>query len=265
MTQQGAQMGADDLRRAVLGEYFAAQPDGYSKAAKTFETLLQMIEAGYWTPGDRIPTEKELVAILPVGLATVQNALGRLAQSGLIERRRKAGSFVSEPAAAGRELTYFVFPGEEGLLRVEDIELRILRIRDQGAWSSFIGPARHYICVERLMVVGQEFRIFSRIYLSELKFRPLLDMDVSALMDVTFRILFRDHFGVPPHRFERGFSFTRLSLELADRLRRPAGSTAIRDEVYQYTLRDEALFFMETIIPENGRVLKLGTPGAYPG
>jgi hypothetical protein len=46
MTQQGARMGADDLRKAVLGEYFAAQPDGHSKAAKTFETFLQMIEAG---------------------------------------------------------------------------------------------------------------------------------------------------------------------------------------------------------------------------
>ena len=248
----------ENLRRSVLTEYFAAQPPRTAKAVKTYETFLKMIEGGYWTPGDRIPSEKELAEILPVGLSTVQNALGRMVEAKLIERRRKAGSFVSEPAAAGRELTYFVFPGDDGLLTVQDIDLRIFETREQGRWSSFVGFARQYICVERLIDVGGEFRIFSRFYLSDPKFKALLSMELTELMDITFRIMFQDKFGAPPLDFDRDISFTRLTLEMAEKLRRPAGSTALRYDIRQYTLREKALFFMETIIPENSRTLRLG-------
>lgn len=55
------------------------------------------IHAGDWRPGDRIPFEHELVATYGCARATVSKALTTLARSGLIERRRKAGSFVAHP------------------------------------------------------------------------------------------------------------------------------------------------------------------------
>lgn len=55
------------------------------------------IHAGAWRPGDRIPFEHELVASYGCARATVSKALTALARSGLIERRRKAGSFVAHP------------------------------------------------------------------------------------------------------------------------------------------------------------------------
>lgn len=55
------------------------------------------IHAGIWRPGDRIPFEHELVATYGCARATVSKALTSLARSGLIERRRKAGSFVAHP------------------------------------------------------------------------------------------------------------------------------------------------------------------------
>jgi GntR family histidine utilization transcriptional repressor len=55
------------------------------------------IHAGEWRPGDRIPFEHELVARYGCARATVSKALTALARSGLIERRRKAGSFVAHP------------------------------------------------------------------------------------------------------------------------------------------------------------------------
>lgn len=233
-------------------------PQKNSKTVKTYETFLKMIEGGYWTPGDRIPSEKELADILPVGLATVQNALGRLVQAGLLDRRRKAGSFIAEPAAAGRELTYFRFVGDGGILSVEDVDMRIFETQEQGRWSQFVGYSNKYLCVERLIDVGGEFRIFSRIYLSDPKFNSLLKMDLSELKDITFRIMFKDRFGAPPLGFEREISFIRLSHSTAEKLDRPTGSTALLYAICQYTLRDKPLFFMETIIPENNRVLMLG-------
>lgn len=55
------------------------------------------IHSGEWKPGHRIPFEHELVATYGCARATVSKALGGLAKDGLIERRRKAGSFVAHP------------------------------------------------------------------------------------------------------------------------------------------------------------------------
>lgn len=55
------------------------------------------ILAGQWAPGHRIPFEHELTAKYGCSRMTVSKALSELAQSGLIERRRRAGTFVRRP------------------------------------------------------------------------------------------------------------------------------------------------------------------------
>lgn len=55
------------------------------------------ILSGAWPPGHRIPFEHELSAQYGCSRMTVSKALTELARSGLIERRRKAGSFVRHP------------------------------------------------------------------------------------------------------------------------------------------------------------------------
>jgi len=55
------------------------------------------ILSGAWPPGHRIPFEHELMAQYGCSRMTVNKALAPLADSGLIVRRRKAGSFVSRP------------------------------------------------------------------------------------------------------------------------------------------------------------------------
>ncbi|HVR90312.1 MAG TPA: UTRA domain-containing protein [Novosphingobium sp.] len=55
------------------------------------------IASGEWQPGHRIPFEHELVTQYGCARATVGKALTALVRSGLIERRRKAGTFVAYP------------------------------------------------------------------------------------------------------------------------------------------------------------------------
>ncbi len=50
-------------------------------------------------PGDRLPFEHELMKTLGTSRMTVSRALQALADDGLIERRRKAGSFVARQTA----------------------------------------------------------------------------------------------------------------------------------------------------------------------
>ncbi len=55
------------------------------------------ILSGHWPPGHRIPFEHELATVYECSRMTVNKALSELARAGLIERRRKAGSFVCRP------------------------------------------------------------------------------------------------------------------------------------------------------------------------
>ena len=55
--------------------------------------------SGEWGPGHRVPAETELMAHYGCARMSVNKALSALADAGLIERRRRAGSFVCRPRA----------------------------------------------------------------------------------------------------------------------------------------------------------------------
>ena len=59
--------------------------------------ISERIVSGDWPPGHRIPFEHELSAEYQCSRMTVNKALSQLAKSGLIERRRRSGSFVTRP------------------------------------------------------------------------------------------------------------------------------------------------------------------------
>ncbi len=69
--------------------------------ASLHSRIIAEIEAkvlgGEWPPGHRIPYEHELTERYGCSRMTVSKALTELARAGLIERRRKAGSFVARP------------------------------------------------------------------------------------------------------------------------------------------------------------------------
>lgn len=58
------------------------------------DDLKARIESGTWAPGASIPNEAELAESFGVARATVNRALRDLSDSGLLDRRRKAGSRV---------------------------------------------------------------------------------------------------------------------------------------------------------------------------
>lgn len=67
-------------------------------------------------PGDRLPSEEQLVRQLGVSRSTVRDALARLATDGVVEKRWGVGTFVAE----GRTSTAFgmlsIRPGIPGIL-----------------------------------------------------------------------------------------------------------------------------------------------------
>ena len=71
------------------------------KPAPLHERIRREIEAqilsGAWPPGARVPGEIALMAQYRCARMTVNKALSALAHAGLVERRRRAGTFVARP------------------------------------------------------------------------------------------------------------------------------------------------------------------------
>src|ERR1035437_7180400 len=55
------------------------------------------LAANEWSPGEQLPTERELAARYGCSLITVRRALDDLAREGRLERTRGRGTFVTEP------------------------------------------------------------------------------------------------------------------------------------------------------------------------
>ncbi|KRB59407.1 histidine utilization repressor [Rhizobium sp. Root708] len=75
----------------------------HSKDTTLHQRIVSDIEgrivSGEWPPGHRIPFEIDLTKEYDCSRMTVNKALTQLAKAGLIERRKKSGSFVTQPQA----------------------------------------------------------------------------------------------------------------------------------------------------------------------
>ncbi len=87
------------------------------KEATLHQTILSEIEgrivSGEWAPGFRLPFEMELAEQYGCSRMTVNKVMTQLANAGLIERHRKAGSFVRRPHA------------QSAVMEIHDIEVEV--------------------------------------------------------------------------------------------------------------------------------------------
>jgi GntR family histidine utilization transcriptional repressor len=73
------------------------EPEATSLHQRILSDISERILSGEWAPGHRIPFEHELTEQYGCSRMTVNKALSQLAKAGLIERRRRSGSFVRRP------------------------------------------------------------------------------------------------------------------------------------------------------------------------
>ena len=95
---------------SVTGE---AESETQSLHQRILSDISERILSGAWAPGHRIPFEHELSAEYKCSRMTVNKALSQLAKAGLIERRRRSGSFVRRPQS------------QAAILEIHDIRIEV--------------------------------------------------------------------------------------------------------------------------------------------
>jgi GntR family histidine utilization transcriptional repressor len=90
------------------------------------------ITSGDWPPGHRVPFEHELMHTYSCSRMTVNKVISALAETGLVVRRRRAGSFVSRPRVQSAILQIPDLKGEVEK-RGERYAYRLIDLRKRAA------------------------------------------------------------------------------------------------------------------------------------
>jgi GntR family transcriptional regulator, histidine utilization repressor len=88
--------------------------------------------SGAWKPGDRIPSENELVKSLGISRMTINRALRELSESGELVRRGGVGTFVAEPRPQST-LLMIARVGDEVLARGHRYHWSVIRKKSEKA------------------------------------------------------------------------------------------------------------------------------------
>jgi len=104
------------------------------KYQQVYAALRRDIESGRWKPGDRLPTEADLVRTFHASRITVGRAVRDLQSAGLVQRRAGSGTYVAAARPSARGLSF-------GLLIPDLGETEIFETICQGMMSSPLARA----------------------------------------------------------------------------------------------------------------------------
>jgi GntR family transcriptional regulator len=157
---------------------------------QVFRDLKSALDGGEWSPGDRMPSERELAERYGCSVITVRHALGELVREGRIERTRGRGTFVLQPRI-DRNIAGSMSFAEEMQRRGLDSATRVVtaRIEPAGAAvASTLGLAADapVVYLERVRLGGGEPLILEQARLPAERFPGLLafDLEHRSLYDI---------------------------------------------------------------------------------
>ncbi|NDY91343.1 FadR/GntR family transcriptional regulator [Ideonella livida] len=90
----------------------------------------EIVREGRWKPGERLPAEREWAQTLGVSRGALREALGQLAERGLVQRRHGSGTWVSDQPDARKGDPWAQLLQRQPLMQGDLLEFReMLEIR----------------------------------------------------------------------------------------------------------------------------------------
>jgi GntR family transcriptional regulator len=231
---------------------------GESKVQTLSDALFNLIERGFWRPGDKLPGEKEFSIILGLSLGTVQAAMRELVSARLLERRRGAGTFVADARELSSSIWHFRFRTLDGrnLLPWKSEVLSVTEVNDEGPWSDFLGFAPSFIRIRRVNDM-QEFKVYSDMYLDGPRFRPLLDVPLDVLSEKNIRVFLHERYNAPTFRGVHRVVSTAIDKDVARLIDVRPGSHGLLIKALGFTFRDAPISYQAITVPDTPHELEI--------
>jgi GntR family transcriptional regulator len=205
---------------------------------------------GTLSPGDRVPSERELSEALEVSAITVKRALGELQREGLIQRIQGRGSFIARPRGLvlGLERLYSLTTAalERGMEPARNcLELVEKPATDNIARNLKIARRDRVAKVVRLRLIDDVPLAVDTSYVPLFLFPGILedDLDRHPLYD-----LMTHKYGVEPIRAREYLEPTLINEVESKLLRVPVGAPAMLIARTAYGANDLPLEFNKSVI-----------------
>lgn len=193
---------------------------------KQLYTILRRgIGRGEWQPGDRMPSEAELIEAYGVSRITVRQAFDMLVQEGLVYRRRGSGTFVAIPTiqhGLNRIISFTEDMQRRGLHpETEVIAVGLRPALLQIAENLYVAPGAELAVLERLRLADHEPMSLEISHLVHALCPGILDGDYAQ---TPLHEALNDRYDIRLTRAQQSIHSIAADRSLAGRLRVPAGA-----------------------------------------
>ncbi|WP_018012249.1 FadR/GntR family transcriptional regulator [Sinorhizobium medicae] len=114
-----------------------------SLSSQVADAIRTQIEAGYYAPGDKLPTEPALIDKFGFSRTVVREAIAALRADGLVESRQGSGVFVIGPRQSDPGMKLFTGETDKISDIIEELELRIgIEVEAAGLAAARSSPAQ---------------------------------------------------------------------------------------------------------------------------
>ena len=199
--------------------------------------LKELIQAGRYKEGERLPSEIELSKMCEVNRNTLRQAISELTTEGILRKEKGMGTFVlsSKPVALKHKLERIssfrddlneIGFKENTVILKKDIEDAPVHV----AKALILGANSKVIAVSRLRMGDDMPLIYEESYLPREMFNGILGMDLTGSM---YKIL-SERFGTVLTRCEQTIRATNLNLTIAKLFNLPDNSAGLYMESVTY-------------------------------
>jgi GntR family transcriptional regulator len=229
-----------------------------SKHGTLYRAVLEAIEKGIIGPGDKLPTESQWAAQLPVSLGTVQRAVRALTRDGHVLRKRGLGTHVAHRPDVLENPLHCRFLGPDGFLPVYAQLIERETESESGPWAEVLGakPA-HLLRMDRDLSIGEAFHVLSRIWVNHLKHPSFASATPKELARRNIKTWLYTQHGTRIVRIEQSLQTVAFEGLAAQITGVAAGRTGNRIDLVAIQTDGSAAMYQQIFIPPNPYPLML--------
>ncbi|WP_163100150.1 GntR family transcriptional regulator [Peribacillus alkalitolerans] len=214
------------------------------------ERLKGSIEKGHWAPGDKIPSENQLMDQFGVSRNTSKKAIEELVQEGILYRVQGKGTFVAKPKLQQSLMGFYSFSKvlKENGLNPKDIILKIEEVTPTAKIREALqlGEDERVIEMKRLRCANNE------PYILESSFIPkhvVSDQDqLKKVGEISLYDLFSQQFNIVVTRAKEAFEPVLIRADEKDYLQTEEGRPALLLERIAYDITGIPVEFCISIV-----------------
>lgn len=216
------------------------------------------IADGHWPPGAKLPTEAELVDCTGYSLGTVQRAMRALAEQGVVERRRRMGTYVASQRRQLESPWHCRFLGDDGetFLPVFTTVVGRMVTDREGPWSRPLGQGdENVVRIDRHMEINSEFTVYSEFYVLEHQFPRFMELPAEALSGADLKSLVIDTVGRPLSAIHEQLRISQFPRYVCREIDVPDGTSGIHIQAIGYAGSSQPVYYQELFVPPTERRL----------